>query len=64
MTYNFDPERWYENHLALLEQRRRLGELDDRAFEEALAELDREHEAMLARLDGTYEIPKAPGRGA
>jgi hypothetical protein len=58
MTYNFDPELWYENHLALLERRHREGELDDAAFEAAAAQLDRDHEAMLARLDGTYQIPK------
>lgn len=64
LTYNFDPDLWYENHLALLEQRRERGELDGEAFEAALAELDREHEAMVARLDGTYQIPKGPDRGA
>jgi thiamine biosynthesis lipoprotein ApbE len=62
MTYNFDPERWYENHLALLERGRRLGELDEGAFEDAVAALDREYEAMVARLDGTYQIPAEPQR--
>jgi hypothetical protein len=60
MTYNFDPERWYEDRLALLEHRRRQGELDDHAFEDAVAALDREHEALVARLDWTYQIPEEP----
>jgi hypothetical protein len=58
MTYNFDPERWYQIHLALLERRRDDGELDEEAFTEALAKLDRDYEAMVARLDGTYQLPK------
>jgi hypothetical protein len=58
MTYNFDPERWYEDRLARLEHRRRQGELDDDAFEDAVAALDREHEALVARLDGTYQLPE------
>lgn len=58
MTYNFDPELWYENHLALLERRRAAGELGDAAYAEALEKLDREYEAMLARLDGTYQLPE------
>ncbi len=57
MTYNFDPDRWYENQRALLEARRRDGDLDAYGFEEALRDLDRRHEEMVARLDGTYGIP-------
>ncbi len=62
MTYNFDPELWHDNHLALLEERRRLGELDEAAFEAAVEALDRELDAMVARLDGTYQLPPGPER--
>jgi hypothetical protein len=58
VTYNFDPERWYENQRGLLEERRRKGELDERAFEEAMEDLRRRYERMVERLDGTYQIPK------
>ena len=58
MTYNFDPERWYENQRALLEARRRSGELDGEGFERAAAELEERYERMLERLDGTYEVPR------
>ena len=58
MTYNFDPDKWLENHRMLLEERHRRGELDERAFAEALAELDRRYEEMVRRLDGTYQLPK------
>ena len=58
MTYNFDPERWYENQRALIEARRVRGELDDEDLEKALEELERRHADMLRRLDGTYRIPE------
>jgi hypothetical protein len=58
MTYNFDPDRWYENHRALLEAKKAAGDLDDKSFEEAVDTLDREYDAMVARLDGTYQLPK------
>jgi len=58
MTYNFDPDRWYESHHAALEVRRERGELDEREFVAALQDLERRYEEMLDRLDGTYEIPE------
>jgi hypothetical protein len=57
MTYNFDAERWYDNERAVLENRRKAGELTAEQFQEALDELDRRYEEMLDRLDGTYRIP-------
>jgi hypothetical protein len=59
VTYNFDPERWYEANRAALDARRNRGELDDDAWQEAVADLDRRYDEMLARLDGTYVIPPA-----
>jgi hypothetical protein len=58
VTYNFDADQWLENHRALLEERRRKGELDERAFAEASAELERRYDDMVRRLDGTYQLPK------
>jgi hypothetical protein len=57
MTYNFDPDRWYENHRDLLQVRRDAGELDEETFTRALGELDAEYDAMVERLDGTYQLP-------
>jgi hypothetical protein len=57
VTYNFDPDRWLEAHRAALEARRDRGDLDEAAFGVACAELDRRYEELVARLDGTYEIP-------
>ena len=59
MTYNFDPDRWLESHRAALLARRDRGEIDDAALEAGLVELDRRYEEIVARLDGTYEIPAA-----
>jgi hypothetical protein len=57
MTYNFDPDRWFEAHRAVLEVCRDRGEIDDAELEAELLELDQRHEEIVARLDGTYEIP-------
>ena len=58
MTYNFDPDRWYESHRAALEGRRVRGELDEEEFAAGLQDLERRYEEMLDRLDGTYMIPE------
>ncbi len=57
MTYNFDPDRWLEAHRAVLEGRRDRGEIDEATLAAETLELDRRYEEMVARLDGTYEIP-------
>jgi hypothetical protein len=57
MTYNFDPDRWYENQRLLLEQRRAQGQLDTRQFEQELERLDERYDEMLKRLDGPFELP-------
>lgn len=55
MTYNFDPDRWFDNEEAALRERRRKGELDGPAFDAAMEELVRRYEEMLARLDIRYD---------
>lgn len=59
MTYNFDADAWYERKRAALERRRSAGELDDAELTAAVEELDRRYDEMLARLDGSFEIPPA-----
>jgi hypothetical protein len=59
MTYNFDPDRWFDDQRRMLEIRRTDGSLGETAFEEAMKELERRYEAMVRRLDGTYELPTA-----
>lgn len=57
MTYNFDPDDWYATRHALLQARSSDGELDEKEFAEAVAELDRRYEEMVDRLDGSYCLP-------
>ena len=57
MTYNFDPEAWYDNQRALLDSRRARGELDDEGFAVALEDLDRRYEEMVERLDRSFQLP-------
>ena len=58
MTYNFDPDRWYDNELTALRSAREAGEMTDEEYEKACEELDSKYEAMWSRLDGSYQIPK------
>ena len=55
MTYNFDPERWFDNEMAALEAKRALGKLGEDEFENAKAELVNKYEEMLERLDIQYD---------
>lgn len=59
MTYNFDPDVWYENHRLVLERRHADGDLDDASFAAAIDDLDRRFGELVTRLDGTYEILEA-----
>jgi len=62
MTYNFDPDTWLNTNRAALEARRDRGEFSEAEFEAELEDLDRRYDDMIARLDGTYEIPSgSPG---
>ena len=58
MSYNFDPDRWYENERALIKLRYKIGELTGREYEDTISDLDRRYNEMLDRLDGTYQLPK------
>jgi hypothetical protein len=58
MTYNFDPDRWYDDERGILEARFKAGEMNPQEYEDALGELERRYDEMLKGLDGTYQIPK------
>jgi hypothetical protein len=57
MTYNFDPDQWYENQRALLQAQLDAGRLTEDELRDAIADLDERFDAMLDRLDGTFRIP-------
>jgi len=58
MTYNFDPDRWYDDERAILDARYKAGELSEPEYKKAVSDLDRRYDEMIDRLDGTYQVPK------
>ena len=60
MTYNFDPERWYDNETAALAAARRAGRLTVSQYARSMEALEQRYEALVARLDGTYQLPADP----
>ena len=60
MTYNFDPDRWYENQRRALDVRRDSGELDEPEHAAALEDLERRYDALCRRLDKPFELPARP----
>ena len=61
MTYNFDPDRWYDNERLAIDERFRSGRIKAREYKNAIDDLDRRFDEMLERLDGTYQMPvKSP----
>jgi|GEM_PF-268687 hypothetical protein len=59
MTYNFDPDKWYDNELDVLRARRRAGQITREQFQGAAARLDQRYQEMWDRLDGSYQLPVA-----
>ena len=58
MTYNFDPDRWYDDERGMLEARFKAAGISSQEYQDGLSELDRRYDEMLQRLDGTYQVPK------
>lgn len=58
MTYNFDPERWFDMESAALETAFLEGALDRVVYEAARETLQQKLEALWERLDGSYQLPE------
>jgi len=56
VTYNFDPDRWWEREYSLLQRRHDRGELDAREFEAAVSRLELRLETLTRNLDGSYQM--------
>lgn len=56
MTYNFDPDKWYENEVAVITSKYQSGNISKQAFEEAIHALEKKLDDMWNRLDGTYSV--------
>lgn len=57
MTYNFNPDRWYDNERLVIDERFRSGKINAREYKDAIDDLDCRYDDMLDRLDGTYQLP-------
>jgi len=57
VTYNFDPDRWFDNELAALEARWKSGAIGATEFETAHEALIQRYEDMVQRLNGTFRLP-------
>jgi len=57
MTYNFDPDRWYDNELSAIRAKHQKREISEQEFEKRIQQLDSKYDAMWKRLDGSYQIP-------
>ena len=58
MTYNFDPDRWYDTERRALDEALKDGRISQREYREQISDLDRRYDTMLDRLDGTYQLPE------
>jgi hypothetical protein len=56
MTYNFDPDKWYDNELFLIQAKLKNGEITQNEYDGAVEILDKKFEEMWERLDGTYQL--------
>lgn len=58
MTYNFDPDRWYENELLVIQRNFKAGRMSEKEYNQAIEVLDQKLEEMWERLNRSYQIPK------
>ena len=64
MTYNFDPDRWYENQRRALDGRRERGEISEALYRDELDRLEARYDEMTSRLDKPFDLPpKGVGSG-
>lgn len=56
MTYNFDPDKWYDDEILILQTRLEQGKMTRQDYDRAVTNLDRRLADMWKRLDGTYQV--------
>lgn len=56
MTYNFDPDKWYDDELYMLKSKFKNSEITESEYEQAVESLDKKYEEMWKRLDGYYQL--------
>ena len=56
MTYNFDPDKWYENELFLIQEKLKSSKITQSESDAAVEILDKKLEEIWERLDETYQL--------
>jgi hypothetical protein len=56
MTYNFDPDKWFDNELRALQHTLSKGEITRAQYDEAVDALEGKLADMWRRLDGSYRV--------
>jgi hypothetical protein len=56
MTYNFDPDKWYDNEIFMIQTKLKKDELTQEEYDLAVLALDQKMEEMWKRLDGSYQV--------
>ncbi|MFO7713652.1 hypothetical protein [Desulfosarcina sp.] len=56
MTYNFDPDRWLDNELAVLEFEFKAGRMNASDYQRQQDRLMDRYDEMVTRLDGSYRM--------
>jgi len=56
MTYNFDPDEWYDNELFMIQTKLEKNEITQEEYDLAVLALDQKMGEMWKRLEGTYQV--------
>ena len=58
MTYNFDPDKWYDDELFLIQSELKTNTISQDEYDRAIEILDKKYDDMWKRLDGSYQISR------
>lgn len=56
MTYNFDPDKWFDDELFMIQAKLKTGEVTQEGYDQAFLELEEKLADMWTRLDNTYQV--------
>ena len=58
MTYNFDPDRWYDKEFFVIESKYKSGQMTRQEYEKEITKLEQKYTKMWERLDDSYQLLK------
>jgi hypothetical protein len=56
MTYNFDPDTWYDNEILVLNHQLNFKKITRDQFNLDMEILEKRYEKMWDRLNGSYQV--------